>query len=50
MDIIVSHWYCPHCEVAGRDHEPEPACWNCGAAAVVTARPRAEGEPPALSA
>ncbi|GAA4885933.1 hypothetical protein GCM10023203_43030 [Actinomycetospora straminea] len=50
MHLIVSHWHCPHCDVGGRDPDPEPTCWNCGAVAVVTARPHAEGGPPALTA
>lgn len=23
-------WYCPRCEVAGRDPGPQPRCWCCG--------------------
>ena len=44
MDIIVSHWHCPRCDVGGRDREPEPSCWNCGGTAVVTSRPRVDGD------
>ena len=34
-----SAYHCPMCEVEGRDLDPEPVCWSCGAAAVVTSRP-----------
>lgn len=36
---VVAHWLCRPCEVEGRDEHPEPECWNCGGAVVVTARP-----------
>ncbi|MCH6169926.1 hypothetical protein [Pseudonocardia alaniniphila] len=36
---IVAHWHCGSCDVAGRDPESEPSCWNCGGAVTVTARP-----------
>ena len=44
IGIIVSHWHCPLCDVGGRDHAPEPSCWNCGGIVVVTSRPSLEGE------
>jgi nucleotide-binding universal stress UspA family protein len=34
-----SAYQCPMCEVEGRDLDPEPYCWSCGALAVVTSRP-----------
>jgi nucleotide-binding universal stress UspA family protein len=34
-----SAYHCPICEVEGRDLNPEPFCWSCGAPAVVTSRP-----------
>jgi DNA-directed RNA polymerase subunit RPC12/RpoP len=32
-------WLCMRCEVAGRDIEAAPSCWNCGSKVTVTARP-----------
>jgi hypothetical protein len=32
-------WFCPACDVAGRDPEDAPTCWNCGAQAKVVSRP-----------
>jgi len=36
---VLAHWYCPVCEVEGRDPSTEPTCWNCGGDVTVTARP-----------
>jgi hypothetical protein len=51
VNLIVSHWHCPRCEVGGRDDAPEPSCWNCGGVVVVTSRPSVDGDapPPYLS-
>lgn len=35
-----SAYHCPICEVEGRELNPKPVCWSCGAPAVVTSRPR----------